>query len=279
VEGDRVLHLVPDRFAPERLEGALVGSPGGYVPSQDVPARRAKRWDQGRPLDFDTVPPHRMDRFRFAITTSAPFASIPFKEWVPTHATSSYVLWRRFGPTPAHGVLDDEGGEAGAVLDCGDTPGRRLSRRRGTAAVIPEPVVRAPEAWEPGDSFETGEEASQELRLPPRRWELSIQYHSPVGIELRAPALEEDLPPSLDGMYAFAPGEGPFWPAGSIEVRGPTRIRITVRQQELSALQRLLGVERTTWLGALAATRPGEPREMPLSESCGRYVDWFTTER
>jgi hypothetical protein len=220
-----------------------------------------------------------MDRFRFAITTSAPFASFPFKEWVPTHATSSYVLWRRFGPTPAHGVLDDEDGEPGATLDCRDRTGRRLSGREGVAALIPEPVVRPPGAWEPESTFETGGEASQELRLPRGRWELSIQYHSPVGIELRAPGLEEDLPPSLDGMYAFAPGQGPFWPAGVIEARGHGPIRITVHQQELSALQRLLGVERTTWLGTLAATRPGEPREAPLSEACGRYVDWFVAER
>jgi hypothetical protein len=279
VEGDRVLYLVPDRFASARLEGALVGGPGGYVPSQDIPSRRAKRWDQGRPLDFDTVPSRRMDSFRFAITTTAPFASFPFKEWVPTHATTSYVLWRRFGPTPDHGVLDDEDGESGAVLDCGDPADRRLSRREGIAAVIPEPVVRGPEAWEPGDSFETGEAASMELRLPPGRWELSIQYHSPVGVELSVPGLAEELPASLDGMFAFAPGEGPLWPAGTIDARGRGAVRIEVRQQEQSALQRLLGVERTTWLGTLVATRPGEPREVPLRDACGRYVDWFRAER
>jgi hypothetical protein len=277
VEGDRVLYLVPDRFSSYRLQGARVGSPGGYVPSQDVPARRAKRWDQGLPLDLDTVPNARMDRFRFAITTSAAYQSFAQKNWQPTHVTPSYTLWRRFLATPAHGVLDDEDGAPGAVLDCDDPAQRRLAQRGGTAAVIPEPVVE--DAWQPSDRFVTGGAATIELSLPPGRWDLSLQYHSPVRIELNgAPGgLEERLPASLDGMFAFAPGEGPFWPAGSIdaEVGGP--VELTVRQQPLTWVQDLFGVERTTWLGELAATRPGEPEEVPLEDACGRYVDWYTS--
>jgi hypothetical protein len=275
VEGDRVLYLVPDRFSSYRLEGALVGSPGGYVPSQDIPARRAKRWDQGLPLDLDTVPDARMDRFRFAITTSAAYQSSEQRNWQPTHVTPSYTLWRRFLDTPAHGVLDDERGDPGAVLDCSDPAQRRLSERDGTATVIPAPVVG--EDWRPAAEFATGGTATIELPLPPGRWELSLQYHSPVGIELEGPGLTEELPASLDGMFAFAPGEGPFWPAGSIADADAERLTFSVRQQPLSGLQDLLAVERTTWLGTLAATRPDPPAEVPLAEACGRYVDWFAT--
>lgn len=275
VEGDRVLYLVPDRFSSARLEGALVGSPGGYVPSQDIPARRAKRWDQGLALDLDTVPDARMDKFRFAITTSAPYASLEQKNWQPTHVTDSYTLWRRFLDTPAHGVLDDERGNPGAVLDCSDPEQRRLSQRTGTAAVIPEPVVTAD--WLPAAVFGTGGRARTRLRLPPGRWELSLQYHSEVGIDLEGTGISEQLPASLDGMFAFAPGEGPFWPAGAIEVEAGEPIEMTVSQQPLSGLQKLFGIERTTWLGALAATRPGEGERVPLAEACGRYVDWFET--
>ena len=272
VEGDRVLYLVPDRFSSYRLEGALVGSPGGYVPSQDIPARRAKRWDQGLPLDLDTVPDARMDRFRFAITTSAPYQSSSQKNWQPTHVTSSYTLWRRFLATPAHGVLDDERGAPGAVLDCTDPAQRRLSERDGSAAVIAEPVIT--DTWT-APVFGSGDDATAELRLPPGRWELSLQYHSEIGIELEGAGLSEPLPASLEGMFAFAPGGGPFWPAGELEVDGGDPVTFTVRQQPRSGLQKLLGVERMTWLGTLAATRPGRPEQIPLADACGRYVDWY----
>ena len=288
VEGDRVLYLVPDRFSSARLEGALVGSPGGYVPSQDIPARRAKRWDQGLPLDLDTVPDARMDKFRFAITTSAPYQSSAQANWQPTHVTPSYTLWRRFLDTPAHGVLDDERGAPGSVLDCRDPAKRRLSKRDGTAAVIQKPVVT--DAWQPASAFGTGGVSTIQLSLPPGLWDLSLQYHSEVELELTGPlGLSEELPASLDGMFAFAPGGGPFWPAGrvelpSIEDYGIRRrksehatLQISVRQEPLSRLQELLAVERTAWLGTLAATRPGEPETIALADACGRYVDWFET--
>ena len=273
VEGDRVLYLAPDRFSSYRLEGALVGSPGGYVPSQDIPARRAKRWDQGLPLDLDTVPDARMDKFRFAITTSAPYQSSSQKNWQPTHVTPSYTLWRRFLATPAHGVLDDEDGAPGAVLDCSDPAQRRLSERDGTAAVIPEPVTA--DTWAP-QNFGSGNDATAELSLPPGRWELSLQYHSEIGIELEGPGLSESLPASLDGMFAFAPGEGPFWPAGSVEVTSHGPATFTVRQQPRSGLERLLGAERTTWTGNARGDAPRRARRDPaLAGAAG--VMWIGT--
>jgi hypothetical protein len=277
VEGDRVLYLVPDRFAPARLEGALVGSPGGYVPSQDIPARRAKRWDQGLPLDLDTVPDARMDKFRFAITTSADYQSLEQPNWQPTHVTPSYTLWRRFLGTPEHGVLDEEHGAPGAILDCDEPSGRALSKKDGTATVIPEPVVS--DSWRPDPWFVTGGESTISLQLAPGRWNLSLQYHSPRGLRIEGAGLDKELPASLEGWFAFAPGEGPFWPAGELNVRRGEPVELTVAQQPLETYQRYLGVEHTTWLGEIAATRPGGGEEVPLSEACGRYVDWFTVEK
>ena len=56
--------------------GTLVQSPGGYVPPE-VKARRQKPWQQGQGVDFDTVSPHKLDQYRYAITTDAPFQSTP----------------------------------------------------------------------------------------------------------------------------------------------------------------------------------------------------------
>jgi hypothetical protein len=76
-------------------------------------------------------------------------------------------------------------------------------------------------------------------------------------------------------MYGFAPGEGQFWPAGAIDIprRGPARI--TIRQADRTWLERLLGVERRTWLGTLAVNPSPAQREVELSDACGQYVDRY----
>ena len=137
------------------------------------------------------------------------------------------------------------------------------------------PVVRPPGRWQPNSTYSTGGSAEQRVHLPGGRWELSLQYHSPVAIRLQGPGLDERLPASLDGMYGFAPGEGQFWPAGSIDVERPTTARLTITQEELPWPARVLGVERRTWLGTLALTRPGRAHELPLADACGRYVDRY----
>jgi hypothetical protein len=142
--------------------------------------------------------------------------------------------------------------------------------------VIPEPVVS--DDWRPEPHFLTGDGAKMRLDLPPGRWNLSLQYHSPRGLELTGPGLDEQLPASLEGWFAFAPGEGPFWPAGSLEVRERGPVELSVTQQPLETYQRLLGVEHTTWLGRLALTPPGGGEEVPLADACGRYVDWYVAE-
>jgi hypothetical protein len=141
--------------------------------------------------------------------------------------------------------------------------------------VIPEPVVS--DGWRPHPYFVTGDRATMRLPLEPGRWNLSLQYHSPRGLQLSAPGLDEELPASLEGWFAFAPGAGPFWPAGSVEVPKSGEVELSLAQDPLETYQRHLGVEHATWLGQVAATRPGGGEEVPLADACGRYVDWYST--
>jgi hypothetical protein len=274
VEGKPVLLLVADRFGPYRLRGAKVGSPGGYVPSREVSARPGKRWDQGRALDFDSVTHGVLNGYRYVISANSAYGSSPPPEFERVASTPSYTLWRRERRTPARGVIEPPD-EPGAILDCARPSGRRLAAESGTATVTPTPVVGPPKAWRPASSFQSGESATQTLELGRGRWEISLQYHSPVGLELEAPGVREELPASLDGMYGFAPGEGQFWPAGAIDIprRGPARI--TIRQADRTWLERLLGVERRTWLGTLAVNPSPTQRELELSDACDQYVDRY----
>lgn len=282
VRGSDVLFLAADRFAPYRLRGATVESPGGYVPSRRTPSREGKRWEQGRAIDFDTVPPEQLDRVRYAITTNAPYQSQPPASFRPVRQTRSYTLWQRTGPTERREILDGENGKpenvAGSVLDCSTPEGAALSRTGGIAAVIPAPVVGGPGEWRPSNSFAPGGSASQSLDLGPGRWKLSIQYHSPIGLVLEGPGLRRELPASLEGMFAFAPGLGPYWPAGEVEIEGSGEARFAVRAKRAPWAARLLDAERFSWVGAIAATRPGESRATPLAGACGRYVDWYIVE-
>ena len=274
IDGKPVLVLVADRFAPYRLRGTLAGSPGGYVPSREVAARPGKRWDQGRALDWDSVTHRVLNGYRYVITANAAYGSTPPPRFEPVRSTPSYTLWRRERQVEAEGVIEPPDAP-GAVLDCARPAGRRLSRQVGRATVLPEPVVRPQGRWQPESTFSTGGSAEQSVHLPEGRWELSLQYHSPVAIRLQGPGVDERLPASLDGMYGFAPGEGQFGPAGSIAVEGRTTARLTITQEELPWPARVLGVERRTWLGTLALTRPGRAREIPLADACGRYVDRY----
>ncbi|HYH62444.1 MAG TPA: hypothetical protein VD766_11315, partial [Solirubrobacterales bacterium] len=76
IEGESVVFLGVDRFAGYWLRGTLAESPGGYVP-QDVDARPEKTWQQGLAMDFDTLSPSKLDRYDYAITTAAAYASTP----------------------------------------------------------------------------------------------------------------------------------------------------------------------------------------------------------
>jgi hypothetical protein len=63
-----------------------------------------------------------------------------------------------------------------------------------------------------------------------------------------------------------------------VSARGAgTPVEVTVTAEDPSGLQDALGVDRSVWLGEVAATRVDPLREPPaetaLGDACGDYVD------
>ena len=285
IEGETVVFLGVDRFSGHYLRETLMRAPAGYVP-EEIDSRPEKVWQQGLAADFDTVEPAKLDRFKYAITTDAAFASTPPPNFEPVVSSGDYVLWERTGDTPRSRVLDDEGGDSGAILDCDEL----ALRRPGTAVVLGLPAVARYNEWdlpplaEPATggqerAFAAPGEATVELTLPESgKHELSVQYHSQVPLEVLVDGEPVgELPPSLEGMYISGAGRGAFWPAGEFEGSGSATV--TVRAAEPTGLQDALGVERRVWLGDVAATPAADPRIGPIEDACGDYVDHFSLER
>jgi hypothetical protein len=302
IEGETVAFLGVDRFGAYRLRGTLVRSPGGYVPPE-VAARPDKRWGQGKAMDFDTLASYKLDQFDYAITTAAAYQSTPPPNMERVAEDGDYVLWRRVEDTPRSRILEGEDsgpGNPGATLDCTIAGGP--AEREGEATVLGFPVLGSPEAWKGPDrvddaaggqenAFAAPATAEQLVRFPrpptavaptptSRQWDLSLQYHSQVPLEVlvdgRAIA---ELPPSLDGMYLTSAGRGAFWPAGRFDSGGMGAVEVSVRAAEPTNLQDALGVERRVWLGALAATPVVEPEQSEINGACGQYLDRFTLRR
>ena len=277
-EGDAVAFLGVDRFGAYWLRGTLVESPGGYVPPE-VRARPEKIWQQGDPMDLDTLPAKRLDDFRYAITTTAAYQSSPPPNMEEVARTDSYILWEREGNTPRLSVLEEDGAP-GAALECpGGIPDPEEAGP--SAAILPEPVVGRAEAWSERSPFEAPGTATQSLRLKPGPWQLSIQYHSQVDLTVEAGDLEAQVPASLVGMYLTHQGQGSFWPVGEVKVpKDGGRLDVTVTATEPNSLERFVGAPRRVWLGDIAATRfdptAGKPPvAVATAVACHRYVDHF----
>jgi hypothetical protein len=270
-DGQTVVFLGVDRFAGYWLRDTLAESPGGYVPAE-VRARPEKIWQQGDPMDLDTLTPSKLDRFDYAITTNAAFQSTPPPNVEEVARTDSFVLWKRTGKTPPQRVLKEDG-DPGRVLGCGKAH-VAVPLPAVSATVLDDPVAGDPLGWSIPSPFDAPASATQKLDLAPGRWQLSLQYASQVPITVDAGGSSVELPASLDGMYLTHPGENSFWDAGQIEVATRKPTTITVRASEPSALQRALGVERRVWLGHIAATH-GTPRDVPIAHACNAYVDHY----
>jgi hypothetical protein len=287
VEGEQVVFLGVDRFSGHYLREAVMRAPAGYVP-EEIAAREDKPWLQGYAADFDTLEPGKLDKFGYAITTDAAYASTPPPSFEPILRSGDYVLWERRGETPRSRVAAGEDGEIGAPLDCAE-----LGRREGVATVVtgtqlvPYTEWALPERAEPAAAgqeraFAAPGEASVGIPVGESgRYELSLQYHSQAPLEVVVDGeVVAELPPSLDGMYLDGAGRGAFWPAGEVDHADAGDIEVTVRALEPTGLQDALGVERRVWLGDVAATPAERPViETSLAAACGRYVDHFTLER
>jgi hypothetical protein len=279
-EGKPVAFLGVDRFAGYYLRGTLARAPAGYVP-EEVDARDDKLWQQGQSADFDTLDAGQLDKFDYAVTTTANYQSTPPPNWERVATEGDYALWKRNGPTPHSKILDGEDGDPGAVLVCAGGP-----KRPGQAVVLPQPALGEYTDWEqppPPDHTVAGQErgwqapgeATMHLKLPkPGGYALSLQYQSQVPLEVVVDGeAVADLPASLDGMYLSGAGRGAFWPAGEID-SSSRDAQVTVRAADPGGLDGALGARRLVWLGNLAASS-SSLGAIPLKDACGRYVDHF----
>jgi hypothetical protein len=285
--GKSVLYAGQDRFAQWELRGSDAHIPLIEFTDDWVQERATKPFDGGvaySPIDFDSFSPGTLDRFDFVVTTRAAYASKAPPNFRPVQRTVDYILWKRIGLTPRKRTTLLEGGAPGAPLDCLAPESRLIVAPPGTASLLPTPVVGAKENWDNGAKIGLGDETNQKLSLPAGRWNLSLQYFSPVPIELRAPdvGLEERLPAALDGQrpnQLSLYNDGQYWPAGSLALHTPTRLRFEVSVDEPSALQRLTGYDGKAFLGELTARPTGPERRVPLSQACGSWVDFYSGGR
>jgi hypothetical protein len=222
-----------------------------------TPLRAQKEWVPGLPIDFDITDAATLNSYDWVITTRDAAGSEPPPQMHLVRSTESFDLWHRVGEVRERQTLA-EGGMPGAILDCRTAEGRAVLRGGGVAAIRPKPVEAA------GTLLAPGEGATVELPLGPGRWQLESTYLSRLPVKVSAPGLRATLPPSLDRP-------GPRWPVGSLTVRGthPTAVSFSIGDPLLAP------DTPVTDLGTIVATRDRPERVVPVTQACGRYVDWY----
>jgi hypothetical protein len=284
VEGRSVLYAGQDRYAAYELRGADTSVPVVEFPDAKLEERPTKPFDTGvaySPIDFDSFKAGTLNRFDFVVTSSAAYASQAPPNFRPVDRTASYILWRRGGRTPTDRQTLLEGTAPVAPVDCAAPETQIFVSHAGRAAVIDEPLIADKDAWDRGPIIDLGEATGQELVVPAGRWRLSIQYFSPVDLTLRAPGLTQELPAALDGArpaQLSLANDGQYWPAGSLLLSEPARLRFGVEADEPGWLAELAGYDANAYLGELVLTRAGRPESVPLGASCGRWIDWYAGE-
>jgi hypothetical protein len=273
IGSQRVLFFGVDHYAQWELRGAKLYVTGRLYAPAHLGVHPQK--PAGSPMDVDNYGPRDLDKVAWIITTDAAYQSQVPANFRLARATRSYRLYRREGPTPAREPLELPG-MPGAVLDCAGVRGRRALSGYARAAVLPTPVTREQSAWR-GMPRAPGDVARLRLRLPPGRWDVSLQYVGNTGLAVRAPGLATDLPPLLAQV-------GPFWAAGTLRSTGRP-LTLAVRARALPWAGRLLGATPPARvagaphhlpLNRVAFTRHGaRPRLVPVRSACGRYVDFY----
>jgi hypothetical protein len=283
IEGESVLYAGQDRYAAYELMGADTHVPLVEFPDAEVSPSPEKPFDTGdaySPIDFDSFSRATLARFPYVITGRAAWNSEAPSGFRRIASTPSYILWKRTGPPPENRHVLLEGTEPAAHADCASPEIRILTSNQGRASLFPGAVIGGKGRWRPGVALETGDSATQTLRLAPGRWFLSLQYFSPFGLTLSAPGLNQPLSAALDGQRPNTislANDGQFWPAGEISSDGQP-ISFTVTAADASTLQRLTGYTGKATLGELVATPDRPHRIVPLSKACNGWVDWYETE-
>jgi hypothetical protein len=255
------LFLGNDDFAGWELRGVHLAYPSTTsFPSPIAVALSIKPYVYGDAFDFDSVSPSQLNRFAYVITTNTPYASQPPANFQLARSLPGFQLWRRVGPT-APRLNIDTGQAPGAVLDCHTTPGARLSRRAGVAAIMETPVLSgAIAALSPGANTTVG------MRLPRGEWDLSLQYTSAEILKLNAGGAHWQLP-------ANTARPGPYFYFGSVRSDGRTPVSVQIYEEHPSRFASPLDQAD---LSSIAATsRPDARKLVPLADACGRYVDWY----
>jgi hypothetical protein len=283
LRGQRVLYAGQDRYAAYELSGADTHVPLVEFPDTEVSPSPEKPFDTGNaysPIDFDSFSRGTLARFPYVITGRAAWNSEAPSGFKRVASTPSYILWKRTGPPPRNRHVLLEGTEPAAHADCASPELRILTANPGRASLFAAAVIGDKAHWSPSASLETGQRASQALRLPAGRWLLSLQYFSPFGLTLAAPGLHQPLEAALDGQRPNTislANDGQFWPAGEIRSNGRP-LTFTISAEAPSTLQRLSGYAGEASLGQLVAV-PAEPhRLVPLNQACGSWIDWYEAD-
>jgi hypothetical protein len=280
LHGKPVLYGGQDRYAAYELLGADTHVPLVEFPDPAVSPNAEKPFDTGdaySPVDFDSFGRGTLDRFPYLITSRAAWNSQPPDNFERIATTESYVLWRRSGPSPEDRHVLLEGTEAAEKADCASPEIRILLAEHGRASLFPDAVVGHKSRWSEGSILGTGTETSQALPLPAGAWNLSIQYFSPFDLTLSAPGFQEHLAAALDGQRPNTislGNNGQFWPAGRFQSDGG-RVRFTVSTADASWMQALTGYDGKAYVGELVAVPARPHRNVPLSQACGHWIDWY----
>jgi hypothetical protein len=284
VSGQRVLALTSDRFADYGLRTAEVASPA-FNSEIRVPSVGSKT--QRLPIDFDSVPFEVLNDYPYAVTTSAIYQSQAPPGWTLADSTESYRLWKRTATTPPIQQFAEEA-RPGRIYRCERRKLKKLLMRGGELLTWqPRPVIAKRLYWraapasgvlqeggEIDNELAPNEIASQRLSLPPGRWELSLQYVSPVtGVTVSAPGLDVHLPSGVDAAIPYRPDQGPYWPLGELTSQGRP-ITVSVGADDIDGYQKLLGVDAPALIGNLTAVRLDGFATVPNTPAaCGRFVD------
>ena len=280
LHGQPVLYAGQDRYAAYDLLGADTHVPLVEFPDDAVSPNPEKPFDTGdaySPIDFDSFNHGTLERFPYVITSRAAWNSQAPTSFKRIAETPDYVLWERTGEVPEDRHVLLEGTEAGAKADCAAPEIRILLGEPGRASLFPDAVIGPKAAWSDGSILGTGESTSQKLDLPAGTWNLSIQYFSPFDLTLSAPGFSEPLIAALDGQRPNTislGNNGQYWPAGKFQSNGG-KTEFTITSADASGLQSLSGYDGKAYIGELVAV-PAEPhREVPLSQACGGWIDWY----
>ena len=290
VSGQKVLALTGDRFSDYGLRTAEVSSPA-FNAEIRVPSVGSK--SQRLPIDFDSVPTSVLNQFPYAVTTSAIYQSQAPPGWTLVDSNDSYRLWKRTGKTPPIQQLAEEA-RPGRIFRCKKPKFRNYVNAGGSALTWqPRTVIAKRLYWKAGgaagalgeggvaaakrapidNNLAPGETASQRIVLPAGRWELSLQYVSPVtGLTVKAPGLNVHLPAGVDAAIPYRPDQGPYWPVGTI-TSGGGPVTVSVTADDVNWFQSLIGVDAPAVIGNLTAVNPDGFKVLPTAAACGLFVD------